>query len=269
MSSPQTTQTTSDFQAIVDALRRHERFLLITHENPDGDALGSILAAKLVLTALGKDAVMYLSGQAPLPAEYKFMPLDELRRELPDDVGERVLFALDCANESRLGEGQAALEPRSPRAQRRPPPRQLAVRGREPRARRRLVDRRDRPRPRPRARRRADAGAGRGALRRPRHRHRPLPVREHDPEGPAARRRARRSGGECPPRLPERLRDRAAREAEAPRAGPGARAGLRGRWARRLATCSRPTSRRSGPPSRTRRGSSTSFAPSRAPRWRR
>jgi phosphoesterase RecJ-like protein len=32
-----------------------------------------------------------------------------MRRELPDDVGERVLFALDCANESRLGEGVGAL----------------------------------------------------------------------------------------------------------------------------------------------------------------
>jgi bifunctional oligoribonuclease and PAP phosphatase NrnA len=110
MSSPQTTQTTSDLQAIVDALRRNDRFLLITHENPDGDALGSILAAKLMLDALGKDSVMYLSGKAPLPAEYKFMPLDGLSRELPDDVGDRVLFALDCANESRLGEGEAALE---------------------------------------------------------------------------------------------------------------------------------------------------------------
>jgi bifunctional oligoribonuclease and PAP phosphatase NrnA len=110
MSSPQTTQTTSDLQALVEALRRNARFLLITHENPDGDALGSILAMKLILDTLGKDSVMYLSGQAPLPAEYKFMPLDELRRSLPGDVGERVLFALDCANESRLGEGQAALE---------------------------------------------------------------------------------------------------------------------------------------------------------------
>jgi phosphoesterase RecJ-like protein len=110
MSSPQTTQTSSDLQAIVDALRRHDRFLLITHENPDGDALGSILAAKLILDALGKNSVMFLSGQAPLPAEYRFMPLEQLNRELPEDAGDRVLFALDCANESRLGDGQAALE---------------------------------------------------------------------------------------------------------------------------------------------------------------
>ena len=108
MSSP---QTTTELAAVADALRSHDRFLLITHENPDGDALGSILAAKLMLDALGKNSVMYLSGAAPLPAEYKFMSLDGLRRQLPDDVAERVLFALDCANESRLGEGQAALEP--------------------------------------------------------------------------------------------------------------------------------------------------------------
>src|SRR4051812_15915741 len=108
MSSPQTIP--NDLTAVADALRSNDRFLLITHENPDGDALGSILAAKLALDALGKDSVMYVSGLAPLPAEYKFMPLEGLRRELPEDAGERVLFALDCANESRLGEGQNALE---------------------------------------------------------------------------------------------------------------------------------------------------------------
>ena len=96
-------QTTSDVAAVADAIRSHDRFLLVTHENPDGDALGSILATKLALDQLGKDSVMYLYGDAPLPAEYSFMPLAELRRQLPDDWRERVLITLDCANESRLG----------------------------------------------------------------------------------------------------------------------------------------------------------------------
>jgi bifunctional oligoribonuclease and PAP phosphatase NrnA len=109
MSSPQA-QTTSELAAVADAVRTHDRFLLITHENPDGDALGSLLAAKLTLDALGKESVMYVPGRAPLPAEYKFMPLAELHRELPADAAERVVFTLDCANESRLGEGQRALE---------------------------------------------------------------------------------------------------------------------------------------------------------------
>src|ERR671937_806336 len=104
MSSPQTTtKKQADLGAVADAFRSHDRFLVTTHENPDGDALGSVLAMTLALRRLGKDAYMYISGQAPLPGEYAFMPLEELHRELPEDVGERVLLAVDCANESRLG----------------------------------------------------------------------------------------------------------------------------------------------------------------------
>jgi phosphoesterase RecJ-like protein len=102
MSSPQT--TASDVTAVADAIRSHERFVLTTHENPDGDALGSLLAAKLAFDRLRKDAVMVLHGDAPLPGEYSFMPLAELRRRWPDDVSERVLVALDCANESRIAD---------------------------------------------------------------------------------------------------------------------------------------------------------------------
>jgi phosphoesterase RecJ-like protein len=101
MSSPQTTKPELD--AVAEAIRSHERFLVTTHENPDGDALGSLLAAKLALEALGKDVVMYLSGETPLPREYSWMPLDNLRRSVPEDAADRVLLALDCANESRLG----------------------------------------------------------------------------------------------------------------------------------------------------------------------
>src|SRR5436305_1350081 len=105
------TQTT-DLKAIADALRQHDRFLVVTHENPDGDALGSLLAATLALRELGKDAVMYLPGQTPLPREYSFMPLEELVRERPEDAGERVLLAVDCAKEDRIGdEGLLALAP--------------------------------------------------------------------------------------------------------------------------------------------------------------
>jgi phosphoesterase RecJ-like protein len=109
MSSPQSQQT-SDLQAVADALRSNDRFLLVTHENPDGDALGSLLATKLALDSLGKDSEMYLFGDAPLPREYGFMPLDDLRREPPDDAGERVLVALDCANAERMGPDTSLLE---------------------------------------------------------------------------------------------------------------------------------------------------------------
>src|SRR5215216_2260642 len=100
MSSPR--KTTSDLGAVADALRSHDRFLIVTHENPDGDALGSLLATKLALDSLGKDSEMYLYGEAPLPREYGFMTLAGVRREPPEDARERVLVALDCANAQRI-----------------------------------------------------------------------------------------------------------------------------------------------------------------------
>jgi phosphoesterase RecJ-like protein len=106
---PRETQTPTDLETVVRALGDNDKFLVATHENPDGDALGSMLAATLGLRELGKDAVMYLSGEAPLPGEYGFLPLEEVNRIVPDDVDERVLLALDCANERRVGPDDAVL----------------------------------------------------------------------------------------------------------------------------------------------------------------
>jgi phosphoesterase RecJ-like protein len=100
----------NDLTAVAAALREHDRFLLVTHENPDGDALGSILGLKLGLDALGKDTVMYLGGDTDPPGEYAFLPLDGLLRELPEDAEARVLVALDCANAQRMGKAATLLD---------------------------------------------------------------------------------------------------------------------------------------------------------------
>jgi len=89
--------------AVADALRANDRFLVVSHENPDGDALGSMLAMTIALRQLGKDAVMYLSGDAHLPREYAFLPLEDLKRQVPNDISERVLVAVDCAKADRIG----------------------------------------------------------------------------------------------------------------------------------------------------------------------
>jgi phosphoesterase RecJ-like protein len=97
------TQTT-DMNAVIEVLESHDRFLVTSHENPDGDALGSLLAMHLALTELGKDSVMVLAGTAPLPGEYGFLGVSEhgLLREAPADRLTRVLVAVDCAQETRL-----------------------------------------------------------------------------------------------------------------------------------------------------------------------
>jgi phosphoesterase RecJ-like protein len=88
---------------VVDEIRSGERFLLTTHENPDGDALGSLIAMHHVLGALGKDSVMFLaSKEFPLPVEYRFLPLEEIFHEAPADIVDRVLIFLDCGNIDRM-----------------------------------------------------------------------------------------------------------------------------------------------------------------------
>jgi phosphoesterase RecJ-like protein len=96
--------TTSDIRAVADALRTNERFTVTSHENPDGDALGSLLAMHLGLVELGKDSVMVLVGDSPLPAEYGFLDVvgAGLLRAVTDDHADRVLVAVDSAQETRL-----------------------------------------------------------------------------------------------------------------------------------------------------------------------
>ena len=69
----------TELEQTAAALSAHERFVVTTHENPDGDALGSLLATTLALRALGKDVQMYLHGDVPLPNEYEFMALGGAR----------------------------------------------------------------------------------------------------------------------------------------------------------------------------------------------
>jgi bifunctional oligoribonuclease and PAP phosphatase NrnA len=93
----------AELRKVVNAIGAHDRFVVTTHENPDGDALGSLLAMKLTLDALGKEAAMYLAGDVPLPREYSFMPLATVARGAAPEMDGRVLVAVDCANEQRLG----------------------------------------------------------------------------------------------------------------------------------------------------------------------
>ncbi|MGD0165780.1 MAG: bifunctional oligoribonuclease/PAP phosphatase NrnA [Gaiellaceae bacterium] len=96
----------ADLEAVAQAIRERDDFVLGTHENPDGDALGSMLAMKLALEQLGKSCVMFLPGNAPIPFEYRFMPLEELVRGEPGELIGRPLIAVDAANEVRLGSDQ-------------------------------------------------------------------------------------------------------------------------------------------------------------------
>jgi bifunctional oligoribonuclease and PAP phosphatase NrnA len=94
---------TSAAGEVLEELRGADKLLLTTHENPDGDALGSLLAMHWILEQLGKDSAMYMSpDEFPLPYEYRWMTFEGLLGAPPDDIDQRVVVFLDCGNIDRM-----------------------------------------------------------------------------------------------------------------------------------------------------------------------
>jgi phosphoesterase RecJ-like protein len=92
----------SDRELTLTELREAERLIVVTHENPDGDALGSLVAMQGILSELDKDCLMFISpADLPLPVEYRFFPLPKLVTEPPPDLEDRTVVFLDCGNLDR------------------------------------------------------------------------------------------------------------------------------------------------------------------------
>jgi phosphoesterase RecJ-like protein len=89
-------------ERVLERIREDSRFVLAAHERPDGDALGSLVGMQGLLSALGKDSVMFIAADdLPLPLEYRFFALDGLIQAPPADVSERTVVFLDCGNIDR------------------------------------------------------------------------------------------------------------------------------------------------------------------------
>jgi bifunctional oligoribonuclease and PAP phosphatase NrnA len=92
----------ADRDRVLEELRSAERLIVVAHEHPDGDALGSLIGMQGALTALGKDCLMFIdSSELPLPQEYDFLSLSGLVSSPPDDLDERTIVFLDCGNLER------------------------------------------------------------------------------------------------------------------------------------------------------------------------
>jgi len=94
---------TTEQDQVVEELRQADKLLLTTHENPDGDALGSLLAMHWTLEQLGKDSLMFMSpDEFPLPWEYREWTFEGLVGHPPADVDGRTVVFLDCGNIDRM-----------------------------------------------------------------------------------------------------------------------------------------------------------------------
>jgi bifunctional oligoribonuclease and PAP phosphatase NrnA len=94
--------TQSTFAEIGGVLRAHQRFAVLSHVRPDGDALGSQLGLALSLSKLGKTVMV--RNEDGLLEKYSFLPGGEfLQTPQGDPQDFDVAIALDTATQSRLG----------------------------------------------------------------------------------------------------------------------------------------------------------------------
>jgi bifunctional oligoribonuclease and PAP phosphatase NrnA len=94
------------FANAVAALRSANRVVVATHENPDGDAIGSLVAAAAGLRQLGKTVRTYLEPSSSIPSELRLLDVSGLERRLDEsELGSWTLLTLDCATMRRLGRG--------------------------------------------------------------------------------------------------------------------------------------------------------------------
>ncbi len=88
-------------RSIVEAIRTHHTFLLTTHENPDGDAVGATLALASYLRRLGKTVTVHICD--PVPEMFRFLPgADTVLQIIPSGSYE-IGFVLDIGELHRAG----------------------------------------------------------------------------------------------------------------------------------------------------------------------
>ena len=91
------------YSSIINVLKKHKKFLITTHVNPDADAIGSALAIAVVLKSLGKSVAVF--NEDAVPGWLGFLPRTAWLKK-PSDVkvfDYDVAIAVDCGDAARIG----------------------------------------------------------------------------------------------------------------------------------------------------------------------
>lgn len=93
----------SELETVLDLIREAKRVLISSHENPDGDAIGSMLALGLGIEQMGKEVVFY--NKDGVPEILRFLPRsDRIGSSMNDVKGTfDLVFAVDCTGTNRAG----------------------------------------------------------------------------------------------------------------------------------------------------------------------
>jgi phosphoesterase RecJ-like protein len=98
-------ETDNQLETATRFVQDADRFLVVSHVNPDGDAIGSTLAVGQILKQLGKRYVMV--NESAIPQKYQFLPdCDQIRstEDLRTEAPFSYVIAVDAADADRMGE---------------------------------------------------------------------------------------------------------------------------------------------------------------------
>src|SRR5271154_4461633 len=104
----------SSFKIVLNTIRRHRKFLLSTHHNPDADAVSSALAMALFLKSKGKQ--VHVLNEDPCPDWLKFLPGTSAFKKADDikKLDYEAAIVLDCGDLQRVGGVKRFIEERKP-----------------------------------------------------------------------------------------------------------------------------------------------------------
>ena len=93
----------SNMDNIVNHLKQSRNVLITSHINPDGDAIGSLVAMGVALQAYGIEATLF--NESPIPAVYRFLPgVERITRRLKSENNFDTAIVLDCGGLNRVGD---------------------------------------------------------------------------------------------------------------------------------------------------------------------
>jgi len=93
---------TPELRNIVEAIRARQRFVISSHSRPDGDSIGSQLAAAYALRALGKQVTVVNADPAPPPL-MQFPGVPEIRIADRADGEFDAAIIMECGDLARTG----------------------------------------------------------------------------------------------------------------------------------------------------------------------
>jgi phosphoesterase RecJ-like protein len=105
------TRNKADIDLLIRLIEENDDFLLTSHQDPDGDSIGSLVGLYNYLQSLGKRAVIYNQGN--IPDKYRFLnPGGVIKNEPPSGlISAGVAIILECPRYERIGFVQTMITP--------------------------------------------------------------------------------------------------------------------------------------------------------------